>query len=71
MLVKNVEPCYLPISPVSEQSSMSPGNWSIFQGGDVVANFGNGQSNVDDNMDGSSTVIIDVIRDCIIILGRG
>lgn len=72
MLVKNVEPCYLPISPVSEQSSMSPGNWSIFQGGDVVAsNFGNGQSNVDDNMDGSSTVIIDVIRDCIIILGGG
>lgn len=50
---------------------MSPGNWSIFQGGDVVANFGNGQSNVDDNMDGSSTVIIDVIRDCIIILGGG
>lgn len=72
MLVKNVEPCYLPISPVSEQSSMSPGNWSIFQGGDVVAsNFGNGQSNVDNNMDGSSTVIIDVIRDRVIILGGG
>ena len=59
MLAKNAEACYLPISPVSEQSSMSPGNWNAFHSGDIVAaNFGN----VDNSVDGSSTVIIVLIR---------
>lgn len=61
-IVKTVENfTYLPISPVSEQSSMSPGNWNIFQCGETIGtSFGNAGHATASNVDGSTVIIVHI-----------